>query len=205
MSKDKLWSRKLRNFLMIFAWIRYGFEVPAPEYVKRKVLMRKGPSDAWIETGTYLGDTTNYLAKKSKMVYSIEPSAYYFNYAKKRFKSNPKIKIYEGTSEEKLREVIDAVMLSDARIISFWLDGHYSAGKTFRGGNETPVIAELENISKILDSSREIRVYIDDIRCFNPNNPDYSTYPSIDQLIYWSIENKLSWLIENDILILTKP
>lgn len=56
------------------AWAQHGFSMPAPTPVKWNVLMRYGNgTDTWIETGTYLGDTTAKLAEGARHVYSIEP------------------------------------------------------------------------------------------------------------------------------------
>ena len=37
---------------------------------------------AWVETGTYLGETSKYLSNIAQHVYTIEPSKKYFNAAK---------------------------------------------------------------------------------------------------------------------------
>jgi hypothetical protein len=42
---------------------------------------------------------------------------------------------------------------------------------------------------------------VDDVRCFNPLNLEYGTYPSIDYLVDWARKNKLFWHIEHDIFI----
>jgi hypothetical protein len=198
----KAMSGKLRKILKVLLWIQSGFPTPAPDFVKHKVLMRHGKSDAWIETGTYLGDTTKFLAKSSKIVYSLEPSQNLYLDAKRRFQASPIIKIVKGTSEEKLREVISLIIPLGYKHISFWLDGHYSAGNTYQGPNDTPVIIELEIISEYLNSALELTIFIDDVRCFNSNLLEYASYPSLHLLIDWCKSNQMSWNIEHDILII---
>ncbi len=197
-------TRKIREIFKITKWVLTGFSVPSPDFVKRKVLSRDGRSDVWIETGTYLGDTTGFLTKIAKEVYSLEPSKFLFENAIKRFSSNSRVKLFNGTSEEKLAEVIELILQSEHKIISFWLDGHYSAGKTFQGPNDTPIMFELKMIEALLTTRREVRLYIDDVRCFDPSKLEYSTYPSLREIIHWCQTHRMSWRIEHDILIVTK-
>jgi len=54
-------------------WRHRGYAAPSPPHVKHALLLRVGmPEETWIETGTYLGDTTALLARRARMVYSIE-------------------------------------------------------------------------------------------------------------------------------------
>ena len=183
-------------------WVQSGFPSPAPDFVKHRVLMRHGRSDAWIETGTYLGDTTKFLSKRAKIVYSLEPSEELYLSAIKRFQASQKIRIVNGTSEEKLREVINLILPLDFKHISFWLDGHYSAGNTYHGPNDTPVVTELEIISEYLDLAWDVTIFIDDVRCFNSKLLEYASYPSLDLLVNWCKKNHMNWNIEHDILII---
>lgn len=84
---------------------------------------------------------------------------------------------------------------------NFWLDGHYSTGITSKGPQDTPILDEVECISRYIDNFRRICVLVDDIRCFNPRLPEYSTYPSLDTLVDWATRHRLDWHIEHDIFI----
>jgi hypothetical protein len=42
---------------------------------------------------------------------------------------------------------------------------------------------------------------IDDVRCFNPELIEYSSYPTLNTLVEWANQNGLSWKIEHDIFI----
>jgi hypothetical protein len=85
--------------------------------------------------------------------------------------------------------------------VNLWLDGHYSSGITFKGPQDTPIHKELDSISRNLDQFRKVCVLIDDIRCFNPRLPEYTTYPSLDMLVAWATKHKLDWHIEHDIFV----
>lgn len=68
LSLDKQARFELKN------WISRLFEAPAPHFVKLGVLTAGQEVGAWVETGTYMGATTQYLGSGDSKVYSIEPS-----------------------------------------------------------------------------------------------------------------------------------
>ena len=48
---------------------------PPPHFIKQSLLLRHGiPKSVWVETGTYLGQTTKFLSENFNYVHSIEPS-----------------------------------------------------------------------------------------------------------------------------------
>src|ERR1700676_2226274 len=60
-------------------WETREFAAPSPGIIKRSCVLRSGLRDAtWVETGTYLGETTRKLAQIGKMVYSIKPEPTHF-------------------------------------------------------------------------------------------------------------------------------
>src|SRR3546814_17759322 len=57
------------------AWHDREFATPLPNDATRSVLSRYGyPQETWVETGTYLGETTAFLYKNSNKGITIEPS-----------------------------------------------------------------------------------------------------------------------------------
>jgi hypothetical protein len=179
-------------------WADREFAAPSPNFVKQKVLLRNGLRDAtWIESGTFMGDTTSVLSKVAKMVYSIEPEPTLFSKAEQKFRNTSNIKIIKGLSEDVFPKIIPTISGN----ICFWLDGHYSAGITFKGPQDTPISDELTVIGRNITKTRKIVVMIDDVRCFDPKNPEYSAYPPVDVLVAWAREHSLSWHIEHDIFI----
>ena len=107
------------------------------------------------------------------------------------------MEILNGTSEDVFPELLPRI----AGDVNFWLDGHYSAGITFKGRQDTPILDELACISHHLERLGKVCVLIDDIRCFNPRMPEYSSYPSLDTLVAWATKHKLGWHIEHDIFV----
>lgn len=189
--------------MSLLSWSRNGFQSPSPQFIKYFVLQKWGGNQTWIETGTYLGDTTAFLAKNCKMVYSIEASEYFAIKASKKFSTRDNIKIIKGLSEEILPALLDSLNSTEKTDISFWLDGHYSGGNTFHGPKDTPISQELATITQNLQNFSSITVLVDDVRCFNPRIADFAQYPELEFLVVFAISNDLFWTIEHDIFIAT--
>jgi hypothetical protein len=83
----------------------------------------------------------------------------------------------------------------------FWLDGHYSAGETARGEQDTPIMQELQHIFDAPDYGHV--VIIDDARCFGEN----PAYPSIDDLRNFVGTQRagLEFTIADDSIRITPP
>jgi hypothetical protein len=179
-------------------WADREFAAPSPHFVKQKVLLRNGLRDAtWIESGTFMGDTTSVLSKVGKMVYSIEAEPTLFSKAEQKFRNTSNVKIIKGLSEDVFPKLLPTISGN----ICFWLDGHYSEGITFKGPQDTPIIDELTVIGPNITKTTKIVVMVDDIRCFDPKNPEYSAYPPVDFLVDWARKHDLTWHIEHDIFI----
>ncbi|MBT0665560.1 hypothetical protein KI809_14725 [Geobacter pelophilus] len=179
-------------------WILRGYASPSPSDIKRRVLLRLGTKNAiWVETGTFMGDTTALISEGSKEVYTIEPDNVLFEKANARFLNNPYIHVIHGLSED----VFPTLLPTLSGTINFWLDGHYSGGITHKGPTDCPVVEELLCIEKNLSKFNNVTILIDDIRCFDPSIPEYADYPDINFLVDWARKNALNWHIEHDIFV----
>ena len=194
-----IWAKEpIRFFREIREWSSLEFNLPAPNTVKRRVLLRNGaPNATWIETGTYHGETTLVLSENSLFVHTIEPSLKYFKIASEKLRKVENVLISFGTSEECLPLILEKVEGD----VNFWLDGHYSGGETFQAAQDTPIMDELQMIAGSLRNFRKIVVLIDDLRCFGSKNPDFQGYPERAYLIKWAEDLGLSWHIEFDMFI----
>lgn len=180
-------------------WARRGFSGGLPQPVKESVFKRFHISGApWIETGTYIGTSTRFLASLGSKVYSLEPSPSFFELSKKRFRGRQNVEIIHGSSETKLDEVLSRL----PGPVNFWLDGHYSAGATYEGERHCPVPFELDLISKHLPRLGQICVLIDDAAHFTSDVPENKDYPSLDYLVDWARAHNLDWCIEADIIVI---
>jgi hypothetical protein len=189
---------KLRKRREYKKWMARGYAAPSPAWIKRIVLLRLGVKNAtWIETGTFFGDTTAFLAAESKTVYTIEPDRTLFEQAEKRFRNDPRVHVIHGLSES----VFPTLLPTLSGNVNFWLDGHYSGGSTHQGPIDCPVRDELANIEKNLSNFESVTVLVDDVRCFDPSISACSDYPDIDYVVAWARRNNLRWHIEHDIFV----
>src|SRR5271156_2760010 len=93
-----LW-RSIRRRIGLRNWENRQFSAPSPGFVKELVLLRNSlPGNTWVETGTYRGDTTFFLSKHAKQVYSIEPEPDLFKMAQTRFAASGQVEIINGLS-----------------------------------------------------------------------------------------------------------
>jgi hypothetical protein len=176
-------------------WRASNYSSPSPQHVKIRVLKSNSLKNAtWIETGTYLGDTTSKLAKIARRVISIEPQTELSLFASNRLRRHTNVEIINATSESCITDVLKGV----SGPTCFWLDGHYSGDVTFQGAEVSPISAELSAISRYLTSNKVV-VLIDDFRLFVSSTT--TGYPPQSTLITWASENNLSWTVEHDIFI----
>ncbi len=150
--------------------------------------------DTFIETGTYLGVTTNYVKKYFKKLYSIELSETLANEAKKYFKNKKQVEILQGDSGL----LIEKIVQNNTSKKLFWLDAHYSAGITEASADfgHTPISKELEIVlNHWVDESV---VLIDDARLFNGTD----NYPHMKDLVEFvqSKNLKLKVFTDKDII-----
>lgn len=184
-----------------FNWWRREWAAPSAPAVKRRVLKRHSiPGATWVESGTYRGDTTAFLARLAGSVVSIEPDAHLYAKATRRFANDDRIKLVKGTSEEVLEEVLQAL----EGPVCFWLDGHFSGAGTHQSDVDTPIAWELEAIARQLPSLQPICVLVDDFREFSPvPSSGKSNYPTRQSLVEWAATSNLAWSVEHDIFIAT--
>jgi hypothetical protein len=156
-------------------WERNGCPVPPPHVVKQRIIkeyQQRHNYSTFIETGTYLGDMVEAQKSSFKKLISIELSNELYLEAKKRFKNDRNVLIVQGDSGKQLPEILKTV--NEPAI--FWLDGHYSEGKTAKGDKDCPIFEELH---AILDQGvYEHVILIDDARLFVGKGD----YPRIEAL-----------------------
>tara|TARA_A100001015_G_C14767911_1_gene624039 strand:+ start:210 stop:839 length:630 start_codon:yes stop_codon:yes gene_type:complete len=202
--KHFIWS--FNNRKSIKNWRSRNFSPPSPDVIKHQVLVSNNLNESlWIETGTYYGETTKLLSKISKKTISIEADKNLYETSKKKLKDLKNVEILNGKSEDLLNKVISENL--DFKNICIYLDAHLCQDhlrntKTF--GSETtatPILNELEVVSKYIINFEKIVVLIDDIRLFQGS---FQNYPNKNALVDWCKENNFLWEIEHDIFICKK-
>ncbi len=116
-------------------------------------------ADVFVETGTYIGHTTEVAAKLGfKKIYTIELAKHYYETSKAKLALYKQIECILGDSQIELSKILDNIN----ETALFWLDGHFSGGDTGQGIDAVPLYKELEIIQK--HHIKNHVLLIDDIR-----------------------------------------
>ncbi len=179
-------------------WHNSDSTIAPPFLVKQELLdkyRKKHNAKIFVETGTYLGDTTFYQSKYYSKLFTIELSDMLYKKATNRFKDNENIKVLNGDSGKVLNNIISEL----TKPTLFWLDGHYSEGFTAKGDKECPVVEEL---NAILDANnyKSFVILIDDARYFN-GTKSYPTLEEVEQILRTKGANA-TVKVENDVIII---
>ncbi len=178
-------------------WAARLYAAPAPHPVKQLVLLRNNLSNStWIETGTLHGETSEFLSRHAMYVHTTEPEPRLFEKARQRFEHFKNVTVYNEISETFLPRILPTLSGN----LCLWLDGHYSAGGTFAGPNDTPLREELNAISENIERYESVAILIDDIRLCGRQHI-YGSYPSLSELVAFADKLGLIWHIEHDIFI----
>ena len=181
------------------AWVRAGRKGPPPALVKQRTirsLAKRFGTRQFVETGTYMGWTVEAVRGSFQRVLSIELEPTLAKNAQEKFAADPGITILQGDSAERIADI-----LSDLREPAlFWLDGHYSAGVTARGAEDSPIVAELDHIARHPLAKQHV-ILIDDAREFVGANG----YPPLDTIRDWAERTGLHYAGVQDDMILIHP
>lgn len=177
-----LWKARLRRssltrwIINLRSWhehLRWKLSESKHEWIstiaKRRSLLdtlRSHNLQILVETGTYFGDTAHFVGSRGYRVVTVEVEPRLAALARERFKPAKNITVLQGDSGRIMAEITSGL---DQRAL-FYLDGHYSGGRTGRGELETPVLKEVETI--LAQAPIGSIVIVDDARCFG-SSPDY--------------------------------
>jgi len=156
-------------------------------------------SASFVETGTYHGDTSAWASEHFDSVITIEYSKEIFEQTVARHGSLNNIDFIFGNSRSVLKTIVPKL---DQPAV-FWLDSHWSGGRTYGENERCPIIEEINEINR---STATHFLFIDDARLFAsppplPNRIEY--WPSIDAIIraIQSKENRYYIVIFEDVII----
>jgi hypothetical protein len=148
------------------------------------------------------------LAEISEEVTTIEASKELFDASKEKFFNQKKINLLFGDSGRLMKSVLDQYIEEDKTNINFFLDAHFSGGKTYSSGISGPILNELKAISERLPSLNQVTIFVDDFRLFcnssksKLNESDLEVYPDAEYLVRYAANNNLSWTVEHDLFIM---
>lgn len=133
-------------------------------------IFQKYLNPVFIETGSCHGvGIQQALDAGFKKIYSIELSPTFYKECVNRFKGVSEVNLILGDSHLVLDELLNKIN----EPITFWLDGHYSGPDSVRGVYESPLIQELEVISRHFIKTHVL--IIDDLRCWNMKEQGFDT------------------------------
>lgn len=200
----KQYIREIINPLLIVFWRLNGIKVDEGKtfYSQeekrafiREVCLKRPDIRTFIETGTHLGNTIEFLKNDFDKIFSIELSEEYAKNAVIRFEKEPHIKIIQGDSSIELPKLLENIQGPCA----FWLDGHYSYGDTALAQKETPI---LDEVGAILRSKEAHIILIDDARLFIGRHH----YPLLSKFAQFikKADSVYSISMSKDIILLSK-
>ncbi|MBI2629891.1 hypothetical protein HYW76_02225 [Candidatus Pacearchaeota archaeon] len=130
-----------------------------------ELAVREGKATSLIETGTYLGWTAGYLARKYSdlKVYSCEINEKSFTIAKKRLSKYPNIRLWKGDSPQFLKLLYEKNSLGERPV--FFLDAHWE--------DKWPIEEEIRIIA---DNLKSAIIFIDDFKINGDNRFKFDSY-----------------------------
>ncbi|MGV6817929.1 MAG: FkbM family methyltransferase [Thiotrichales bacterium] len=157
----------------------------------------------FLETGTFMGDTTEIARQIFPHVESIELSDELSARAEARFSQYENVRVHQGDSST----VLPALLPSTTGRGLLWLDAHYSEGVTAKGLKNTPILEELQAIRATGRS--DFIVLIDDLRLFQPvtqSLPEDSSlhgYPSLVEIYeaFLQIDSNYNFYVFGDVAL----
>ena len=130
--------------------------------------LQKLQTECFVETGTQQGLGLDYaLQHDFKELHSIEINEEYYNFCTQKYKHVDRAKLWLGSSEEKMHEILSAI--KDYKSCFFWLDAHLpddpgsQLGDTYARSNddiEFPLEKELRLIKQSRDTAHDIILYL---------------------------------------------
>ncbi len=115
----------------------------------------------FIESGTFMGETTLLASTLFTNVYSIELDIDLYNRATSLFKNTNNISILFGDTIKILPNILSKEFTNSI----FWIDGHHSGFGTAEGEISFPALQECEIIDQNFKGDEGL-ILIDDVRLF---------------------------------------
>ena len=162
------------------------------------------PLTAFVETGTFQGDTAELVAPLFASVRTIELSEQLHQRAVSRLRERANVTCLYGDSARVLRELKSSLA---GQGVVYWLDAHWCGSATAGETRECPLLDELDAIAPL--DEHDV-VLIDDARLFLAPPPaphDPNQWPSlevvVERLRAGASQHRLS--VVNDMMIFVPP
>jgi hypothetical protein len=152
-------------------------DAPTPEEKRAHLLalLQGRGHRVFVESGTYLGDSTAFLRPHVDRIVTVEVEPKLHADAVRRFAGDPAIEVVLGDA----LEVIPAIARELTEPALIWLDGHFSGGVTGQGEYVEPAPAILDAFASAPPPAGST-IVVDDLRMFGR---DPEPWPSLDGLV----------------------
>ena len=173
----KIQKISMQNEMSFDDWEKKGKPLPPPSSLKRAMMLESAKrynATQFVETGTFLGDTSFFMKDYFDKVDTIELDTKLADKAVKRFENIENVKVWQGDSGIVILEILKTINKNS--VVFFYLDGHFSGGITAKANLNTPISKELE---LIFNHSKNHVVFIDDARLFFSDEKDYPPYDEL--------------------------
>ena len=161
---------------------------------------------AFVETGTFEGDTAAFAANLFERVYTIELLGDRCEKARRRLAGEANVTVLSGDSPEMLRQILPGLRGVPTM---FWLDAHWDGDGPIQGP-QCPLTAELRAINDGGGPGNGIVAYIlvDDARYFMAPPPpprDPGQWPALSDIIPLLSDNGRRYVVIVDDIIVAFP
>ncbi len=154
--------------------IHFGVPENIALFLKKRLGLK-----TFVETGTFSGVTAAWASQHFERVYTIEASEDLWRSAKEKHRALNNVEFVLGNSAKKL-----PMLRAHFEKPLFWLDAHWSSGKTAGEDAECPLLSELEAIAE--SGFADTAILIDDARYIlapPPSPHKWEHWPNIDEVI----------------------
>jgi hypothetical protein len=155
-------SLEHNRFWAAFWWAHGLYMMPPPAVAKQihlRSILKSRKHRIFIESGTYRGGTSAYMARFADQVFTVELGDELAATAQRRF-ANTNVTVIHGDSTEEIPKL--GAACSSPPLI--FLDGHFSAQDTVSGPEMEPSTSILRALGSVTPPGTTI--VIDDLRAF---------------------------------------
>jgi hypothetical protein len=185
---------------LVDLWRLAKFDIRNPHSYSKtrqlRALAHKTQAKTFVETGTFLGNTTRRLSGSFNRIVTIELDDDLFRQASAYLKPYKNVECLKGDASKLLPQVMQRSDVTEAVI---FLDGHFSGGVTAHGDVAEPACEEIETLGKF--KQKVSGIVVDDFREFGNGTwpkrstliaaveshlgPEFDFTVHMDQLVVW--------------------
>jgi hypothetical protein len=135
--------------------------------------------NAFVETGTYLGAGIACARSFRRLdeFHSVEMKPEFYDDAVYMFSRDPRVKIWQGDSQEQLPKILSLSSLESRKIL-FWLDAHLPKFYDY-DGPQLPLETELKVIAEMRPRNDDV-IIIDDLRIYAEDDYEFGNNQHAD-------------------------